>query len=566
MIVNGEKIWEFMGKWRYVILIALVFFALRLPGLSLPYHQDEWKNVSASATVESAGRFFAHPPLMQMLFVASREIFGENGMRLFPLSFSIVSGALLFAVVRRRAGKTAATWALFLFTVCFYNVLGSLMADVDGAVLPLFFLLAVYAYDKFSSFREHGSNRRRWLYVMIAACLAGLLVKLSFIIAIGALVTDYIWSNRYGLSLSKYATIFACLFGFGVIYVLLLYIIQAIYPAFSVSFMLAHAGQYGAGARLWTQIAVQGMKAVFYLSPLFVIPIASSRSDLGKTRVFLVYLVLGLIFYFLIFDFSRAALDKYLMFAIVPLSAIVGVIFAKIFKESETWTKPKNRYRAWPLAAGIFISAALVSLNFLPHAILPLYPKGLWFARVFHGDWLFLNPFNGGSGPMGFYVSFLFIAASFAVSAVLAIAAIFKEKWRPGIAVILVAIGIFYNFVFAEELLFGEINGNAPAVLKETVSFIESSPNIKQVMTYNDIGAQYLSEMGKYGGRIYATPDFEDTYKKKFGEFGGQYMVIDIPHIYENGFYGRFFAQCTVLFEAHSGKITGKVYDCQHGN
>ena len=123
-------------------------------------------------------------------------------------------------------------------------------------------------------------------------------------------------------------------------------------------------------------------------------------------------------------------------------------------------------------------------------------------------------------------------------------------------------IGATYNGVFTEELLFGEINGSAPEVLKSTVSFIAKTDSIKKVLSYNDIGNHELSAIGKYAGRIYATPDGEKGYKKKFADFNGQYMVIDIPHLYENGFYGRFLAQCKIIFGTSSGKISGRVYDC----
>ena len=208
------------------------------------------------------------------------------------------------------------------------------------------------------------------------------------------------------------------------------------------------------------------------------------------------------------------------------------------------------------------ISAFLIWVNFWPHEILALYPKTLWFSHVFHGQWLMLNPFTGGSGPLGFYVSFLFIALSFIISLALGIVGFLKKECRKGIAIILIMIGIIYNGVFVEELLFGKINGNAPEVLKATVSFIAKTDSVKKILSYNDIGNRELSMVGKYEGRFYAAPDFEEGHKKKFADFKGQYMVIDIPHLYENGFYGRFFARCKIIFGTSSGKISGRVYDC----
>jgi hypothetical protein len=69
--------------------------------------------------------------------------------------------------------------------------------------------------------------------------------------------------------------------------------------------------------------------------------------------------------------------------------------------------------------------------------------------------------------------------------------------------------------------------------------------------------------MGKYGRRIYATPDAEEGYRALFASTTSPYyLVVDVPHLYDSGFYGRFFAKCDVMYEAASRKISGKVYDC----
>ena len=536
---------NFLREYRIVIALLLVFLILRIPGLSLPYHQDEWKNVSSSSSIESAGAFFAHPPLMQMSFVVGYSILGANNFRVLPLLFSMISAILLFIVVQRRAGRSSALWSLALFVVCFYNILGSLQPDVDGSIVPLFLLLAVYFYDK------------KWLIPLIISCLIGLLFKLSFIIVIGAIVADYLLNNWRDRNIKSSILGIVGIVGFGLLYTGALYLTKVFYPAFSIDLMFGHANQFAEGlGRNYLQIVVQGIKAVYYLSPLLIVPLLfTSKETFKKTRIFFLYLIWGAIFYFILFDFSRGALDKYLMFAIVPLSIIVGINI------SELIIKVRGHISKSIVVGGI-LSALLILLNFLPQTVAALYPKTEWFSRVLHGHWNVLTPLTGGSGPTGFYVSFMFIAVSYVICLVLGITGIFKKEWRPSIAVILVMIGISYNAVFAEELLFGKINGNVATVINQTAKYIQGQDSIKQVMSFNDIGNRELSAIGKYAARFYATPDFEIGHKDKFAEFTGQYMVIDIPHLYEDGFYGKFFAQCKVLFETSSGKIPGRVYDC----
>lgn len=545
--------------------ILLIFVGLRVFGVHLPYHQDEWKNVSASKTVAGAGSFFAHPPLMQMIFVAGDFIFGEDYMRVLPLLFSIASLFLLYFVIRNRLGKKEALWSTVLFSVCFYNILGSLSPDVDGAILPFLFLVAVFAYDKFLS--TFGMKKSwKWLSLLVLALLAGFLIKLSFVLVVGTILVDYLWT-RFG-KVGKREIIFSVfgVFGFGIVYAVLLYGIKFVYPAFDMSIMAGHAKQFTEEGRNWIQIFVQGLKATYYLSPLMIVPVFFINKDIfKKTRIFLIYLILGFIFYFVLFDFSRGALDKYIMFAIIPLSVVCGSIFANIFSNLNSFKKSKIIYF---VILGVVLSGILVSLNFTQHSIVPLYPKTEWFGKVVHLKWNFLNPFHGGSGPLGFYISFLFISFSFIVSVVLGMIGLIKREWGTGVCIGLIIIGVSYNLVFVEEFLFGKINGSAPKVLREAVSFIDNSPYIKNVMTYNDIGNNELSKIKKYAGRIYATPQSEDGYRKKFAEHitdnGGYFLVVDIPHINPKSFYGEFFAKCKTEFEAQDGKIEAKVYDCKN--
>lgn len=549
-----------------IFSVALsVFFGLRVFGIYLPYHQDEWKNVSASRTVEGAGAFFAHPPLMQMIFVAGNFIFGGDYMRVLPLLFSIASLFLLYFVVRNRLGKREALWSAALFSICFYNIVGSLSPDVDGAILPFLFLVAVFACDKFLP--TLGTRKGwKWLSLLVLALLAGFLIKLSFILVVGTILIDYLWSRHKKMGKIEIILSVSGIFGFGLAYAGLLYGIKFVYPAFDMSIMMGHAKQFTEEGRSWIQIFIQGLKAIYYLSPLMIIPLFFINKDIfRKTRIFFIYLILGFVFYFVLFDFSRGALDKYIMFAIVPLSAICGTVFASIFSDLISFKKGKIIYF---VILGIILSSLLVFLNFTPHSIVPLYPKTEWFSKVVHLKWNFLNPFHGGSGPLGFYVSFLFIIFSFIVSAVLGVMGLVKKEWRIGVCIGLIAIGVSYNLIFAEEFLFGKINGSAPKVLREAVYFIDNSPEIKNVITYNDIGAYDLSKIKKYAGRIYATPESEEGYKKRFAEHiadnGGYFLVVDIPHINPTNFYGEFFSKCKTEFEARDKKIEAKVYDCKN--
>jgi len=541
------------------IVLFILFLALRLPGLSLPYHQDEWKLVLASTSAERAGSFFAHPPLTQLFFRLDRALFGPEAMRFLPFGFSIASAWLLFVILRRRWDEKTALMSLALSGVVFYGVWASLQLDTDGAILPFFFLLALYFYDRWNSTSTEQS--RRWLILLALALLFGLLVKLSFVLAVGALALDFVlMSAAARFSWKRFVWTALGMLILGALFIVSLVITHFLYPFFDWRIMLTHASSYADGGRNYLQILVQVLKAVFYLSPLLVVPLLFfSRDVIKRLRPFFLYIILGLVFYLGLFDFSRAALDKYLAYLIVPLVAINAVIISRILAGIN------NRQIKIGLLVGGFLALGLVSLNLLPHQVFPLYPKTEWFAKVWRGDWLILNPFTGGSGPAGFYVSFFFLILSFITTFALGLFGLIKRVGRPAMVVAILVVGLAYNIVMAEELLLGRLNGSLPQVLQSTLVFLKSSPNIKSVITYNDIGAYKLSQIGKYAGRFYATPQFEEAHKERFAEHnktGGYYLVIEMPLLYD-GFYKNFFARCRIVFETRSGVIPGRVYHCQ---
>jgi len=553
-----------MNKKTLFTLIALVvvFVALRVPGHTLPYHQDEWKAVTASSSIEQAGTLFAHPPLQQIFFVTSYRILGEDAMRLVFILFGAGALVFLYLVVLRRTNATAALLSSLLFIFCYYNVLGSLMTDVDGSLLPFFLLLSVYAYDRCKETVE--ATKWRWFSILMLALYAGFLLKLSFILVVGTLALDFAWEYRRKISVRTSFIYVASLFGFGVGYVFLLYVIQGVYPAFNIDFMLHHANQFTEEAgRNYIQIVVQGVKALYYISPLALLLIWIDRDVVRKTRVFWLYLIAGSIFYFILFDFSRGALDKYLMFIIVPICVIVGIIIDKVFEGKNIKTVLRNNRL---LVVGVVIvSAIMLYCNFTPQSVVALYPKTEWFSRVAHGQWNVLTPLNGGSGPMGFYVSFLFIGISYIVSMICVVLGLIKKKWRVVCVIILLAIALVYNGVFIEEYIHGGLNGSAPVVLRDSLIFLEQHPEIKQIITYNDTGAQALVHKGIYAGRFYATPAFEGVHRQKFAAYTGEYMVIGVPPLYK-GFYSDFFSKCDTLFETSSGVIKGNIYACKPPN
>jgi hypothetical protein len=387
-------------------------------------------------------------------------------------------------------------------------------------------------------------------------CIAGFLVKLSFVLVVSALIIDMLLAKWREINKSHlfYAGIVAA--GFLVVAVATFAFFHLLNPAFDVMGMFEHALYYVQfSGRQYLQIAVQSMKAVFYLSPLLIVAVIFLKKEaILRARIFIVYLVLGALFYFVLFDFSRGALDKYLMYSIVPLSILNGLAFAKIFDQ---FRLKENMFH---LVLGFFTFLGITALAYVTPEVVPLYPKTEWFSRVLVGEWGVLTPFNGGSGPVGFYVSFLVIGVSFIIAGA---AALIGRIWKGAAllaGIIIISVGLAYNVVFIEEFSFGKLYGSAKSALIPAVEYIEGSSSINEVVTYNDIGAYELNQIGKYKARFYAAPQFEEVHKTgKFSQHDDAYLVVGIPPLYE-GFYRDYFSSCTVLYTAQSGVIESTIY------
>jgi hypothetical protein len=89
---------------------------------------------------------------------------------------------------------------------------------------------------------------------------------------------------------------------------------------------------------------------------------------------------------------------------------------------------------------------------------------------------------------------------------------------------------------------------------------------IKSVITHADAGAYELKGMGKYAGRFYAVPGYEEAHQKSFAKFDGHYLVVDMPHINNDSFYSKFFQTCQIAFATSSGVIAAHVYYCPHSD
>lgn len=544
-----------MTRQSLVLLgcIAILFVALRVPGTSLPLHQDEYKWPQITNPATNTGIDVPHPPLGEFIYREAGYMIGfDTHFRFVPLAFSVANLLLLFYWLRRRVGERAAFIGAILFASSFFSVLASLMVDTDGAILPFFLLLALIAYDLARR------DPRGWALVT-AACVSGFLVKASFVLVVGALIADVLWDHRQLLYSRKTLWLGAGIAGLSAALALVLVAASYIFPFFDVASSLRYWMHFASFHHNWFQIAIQAVKAAFYLSPLLVLmPFWATRDDLERVRPLLFFTVFGLVFYLVLFDFSVGALDRYLQFLIVPLVSLAAVMLDRSYR-GVSW-----RALVIPLIIGSVAALGIFAVQFAAQAVPSLYPKAAWLARILSFHWTFLYPFSGGSGPLTFYISFAFLAGTWVVSGALIFSGLFARSWRHVLLLILIPLSFGYNAAFIEEYLAGRINGSTPTLVERAAAYVAADPDIARIVVYNDNGGYEIQLTGKYEKRLYTSPDFDWNQKAAtMNAFKGHYLVIDAPPVDPESFFAKYFATCIPVYQDADKYMHATVYDCR---
>jgi len=558
-LITMQQVKDFFAKkeWFFVACLVLVFILIRLSGVHLPLHQDEYKWPIVVNPANTSGISIPHPPLSEFIYRMAGEIVGFNvNFRFVPLFFGSINLILLFYLVKSLFGKKEAVVASLIWIFSYFSVLASLMVDTDGEILPFFFLLSLIAYYKTRI--STGRKLYIWMALLVIFCILGFMVKVSFIIAIGAIVADFLWDRRKNIT-KKEALKYI---GFGVLAIIALAILLAAahfaFSFFDLSKALVYWEHFIISKRDWFQIFIQCVKALLYSSPFLVLlPFFGEKEDFSKVRVFVFFLILAFIFYIVLFDFSIGALDRYFQLLILPLSVFSSIIIVKSFE-------PKPARAKEFLLLGSAVALIFILLQSLPHFVPALHPKSEWISRVISLRWNFVYPFSGGSGPLGFYVSFLFMALSWIVTFCSLVLAKIKPNYKTLSIMFLIPIGVAYNGIFIEEYLVGLWNGHAPTLVTHAVEFIKNDSDIKFVTVYNDNGGNEIMDIGKYRKRLYFDPKLNQQKKvRSFNEFKEYYFVLDVPRLDPTSFYQKYFDSCQIVYSEVDKKMTSIIYDCR---
>ena len=566
-------------EWVWLVVLAVFFVILRLPAVHHPYHQDEYKWPMYANPAISAPGAVVHPPLAELVYRELGPAVGYDNFRFIPFAFGLINLFLIFYLSKLIFNSSKiAFWTAFLFAVSFYSILASLMVDVDGAVMPAFFLIMSIGYFQLRKTNFQFSPKRSklatgqaifnfqnwiWMILFIVGAVGGFLVKVSGILPLVAFALDFAIIRGFFADRKRFIKFIELGILLATAAIIVLLLAKLIFPFFplekSIDYWEHFWNSSGFLNRGWLQTFVQFAKSVLYTSPLLFLPVFFVDKDIWqKLRPFFFFIFIGLFFYLFAFDFSIGALDRYFQFLIIPLCIISGAVFAKLVGKKEKISKKE-------IISISAVSFLIFFIQFLNHFTPPLYPKTEWIGRIISLKWNFLFPFMGGSGPIPFYVSFGFMALIWVYSFALVIPSFIKNNFKRQALIGILVLGLLYNGVFAEEYLFGRINGSASKLVYNAVEFIKNNDDIKSIRVYNDNGGFNIMETGKYEKRLYLDPKFGLNQKvASLSAEKGYFLVVDIPHIDSSTVFAKYFASCETIYNQKSGKIETFIYDCKN--
>ena len=535
--------------------------------LHLIYHQDEHKWARIVNPFFGIQGESVHPPFTEIVFHYFGQMFGYINLRWLILIFAIFCFWLIYKIASEQYGKRSAIFSLLLFAIIPYNIIANIQVDIDGAILPFWILLTFFSFTKIDFYNlKNNKQAKKWLAVFIVALLGGFLTKISFTLILLGLF--FIFLHKYNLRPNYKLVVKLLLIVIGTILVfgIILWLAHIVYPELSSFRFLeyvTHFSLFNFSKRNYFQVLFLMAKVFFLLSP-FLLLLLNIKKNWQRHEFWLWYIVSGLLFYLVLFDFSNRTIDRYMMFLILPLVFIGGNILSSWFDE----IKPLSNFAKKSFLVSFTALLVMAFWSILSYnAVLPLVPKIAYIENIKNFNLNFLLPFSSGSGPIGFYMSVKFIAIFF----VLSLLAVLFYKFSIGkIKIIMLAgfisIALIYCLVFDFELAYGLAYGLPDKVAHKILTEAVSNRDIADVITYNDTGAYELAFAGKYKARFYTQPIFENSSVGRMKENKGYYTVLDFPEINKQTVFWQYLQSCETIFYSQDKKINGYIFNCQNAD
>ena len=511
-------------------LVFALWILIRVSYRSQILHQDEYKWALFLENGPLAD--FPHPILSPFVYHLFLNYFGIENLRLVPIIISFLGHALAVLLVYRELGYSRSLVFNLLLTLNPFAVLGNYQIDIDGSFL--FFFIVLYVYISTDKSLTNVNSR----YITSVIVILGVLTKFSFILILVAHLLSSVHERKKVKVNSSFIYLIISL-----VTILIIQFIQPLTASYSGGFIDSIVSQ-----RNTSQIIFLTAKSLLWLGPiLFFIKFNPRKRNLSEvSSLFNFYIVTLFLFYFILFNFSDRAFDRYLLAFCLP---VIYLAVEKISKTLEIIDYKEIFFILIFLSLVVFLYTSRTNFE-----IIPLHPKQEFISKILKLDFNFLIPFFTGSGPIGFYVPFSLIFASFSITLVCII--LYKSKVFASLAISSV---LLLNLFFLIESTTGYFFGSASKVAKQSIAEI---PIGVKTITYNDIGGYELHKKNSYFKRVYLNPSWRTVQQSKFENYEGLFLLIDMPAIEKNSWLLKELDKCDSIYSIEDKKIRGAVFMC----
>jgi len=543
-----------MKKTHLILLgILLLAFLVRIPGIHQSIFGDEWRIQYAIKTANPAGlsEDFEMPPMSIWVYNLSTQIFGfsTSSFRFASVILGLASILLVYLMGKEVYGEAAGLIAASLMAFSAYHVFASLILEFNSTFLTFGFLFTLLFYIKYIK-----EQKNIYLALTGVGFAISILSRYEAVLLIPLLFIDS-WFEK------DLKTAIKVVFATGIIGL----IIYSIFPLLS---FITNSNQFITtiirGSNMTSTLRevnifamlIQYLYSALWLLPFLVFAIIGLKQPRKHTK-WLVWISLIFAFYTFIVQDNTKPLDRY--FGILtPALALIGADVIASVK----WKK----IDAFIIAVfGIISTAIFYFLNSIGSSI-PFSDKSAFITNALSLSWNFLIPFNGGSGPVGFYISFAMIASAVIISSFSIITAFFSRKhFKKAIALLIITF-IGFNIIMINEFVGFHQHADVDKVEKDAVSYILQHSELKQpIYIFRNWGLRtYLED--RYS-QFVSLDFFHDNekdasaFKEQF-EQGGTILYVDFP-VLGNGPLKQAIYACKEIHELKDNNIKlGAILAC----
>ena len=532
--------------WKWIIIIGICFVIVRISSFWLALAEDEqvWV-LSAMPPDRFQFAVIEHPPLTTFLYSIVGYLGSWRLLHIVPLLFS--TGIFIFTILlaRKYYGRNVALISGIFLTLSAWAVLAASQIDMDGSVVPFFGIASLWF------FLEGIEKNSIKDYVLSGIILGiGFYAKNSlilFLIGYSAYKTWlFLFQKKKFMDLFPSITVYIAAFVVYALFPLYSYITGN--PLFGI--VQHHASEYF--FQFFEQDFVNVLsilaQTLVLITPLLLLLFVYSILKWEKKDViFIIIPMVYVLFYLFIATPSFRPFERYWMPAI-PFMCILGA------KAIDSWKLRKNEWISASIGSLAFFLGLVLLAVFLKPALLPLFPKEPYLARLFSFNWNFFFPFHGASGPLAFFIPFWSVPLAF-VLCFISLAFVFFRKNARLAMIIFVSLAIGFNVFMVSELLFSPTGPNINKVSNEITDFALTHDLSPEIYAYQGTAHYLLNASNKHVIEFYA---IDHTRKELFDEMkkGSTVLVVDFPSATRDSVMWKTLMSCKV-----EKKVIEKGYD-----